>query len=50
MYHLDEAAHHLLAGVEVGNHTFAQRAHGADIVVCLFIHHLGLFAHGNHLV
>ena len=50
MYHLDEAAHHLLTSREVGYHTVAQRADGTYVVVGLFIHHLSLSAHGNHLV
>ncbi len=50
MNHLDQATHHLLASREVGNDSIAQGANGADIVVCLLIHHLGFLAHGNHLV
>ena len=50
MYHLDESAHHLLAGREVGNNAVAQRADSADIVVRFLIHHLCLLTHGNHLV
>ena len=50
MHHLDESAHHLLTGREVGNHTVAQGTDGADIVVRFLIHHLGLLANGNHLV
>ena len=50
MHHPDESAHHLLTGREVGYHTIPQRAHGANIIMCLFIHHLGSLAHGNHLV
>ena len=48
--HLHQSAYHLLTGIEVGNHAVAQRADGAYVLVCLFVHHLGLFAHGNHLV
>ena len=36
--HLDESAHHLLAGREVGYHTVSQRTDGAYVVVRLFIH------------
>ena len=50
MNHLDQSAHHLLAGREVGYHAVAQRTYGAYVVVCLLIHHLCLLAHGNHLV
>ena len=50
VHHLDQSAHHLLAGREVGNHTVSQRTYGTYIVMCLLIHHLGLLAHGYHLV
>ena len=50
VHHLDKAAHHLLTGREVGNHTVAKGTDGADIVMCLFIHHLGHLSYGNHLV
>ena len=49
VYHLNQPAHHLLAGREVGNNTVAQRSDGAYIVMRLLIHHLGLLANGNHL-
>src|SRR5574344_1964963 len=50
MHHVDKSAHHLLAGREVGNHTVAQRTDGANILLSLLIHPLGLIAYGNHLV
>ena len=50
VYHLDQAAHHLLAGREVGYHAVAQRTDGTYVVMRLFIHHLCLLADGNHLV
>ena len=50
MHHLDQAAHHLLTGREVGNHTVAQRTDGTDVIMRLLIHHLRLVTNGNHLV
>lgn len=48
MHHLDKSAHHLLASVEVGNHTVAQGAYDADAIVGLLIHQLGTSANGYH--
>ena len=50
MHHFNEPAHHLFAGVEVGNHAVAQRPYHADVVVRLLIHELGPLAHGFHFV
>ena len=50
LHHLDESAHHLFAGVEVGNHTITQRAAGANVLMRFLIHHFGFLSHGNHLV
>ena len=46
--HLNQAAHHLLTGIEVGNHTVTQRADGLDFGVRLLVHHFCLIAYGNH--
>ena len=50
MDHLDQSAHHLLAGGEVGDNAVAQRTDGTDIGMFLLVHHLGIASHGNHLV
>ena len=50
MHHLDQTAHHLLTGREVGNHTVTKGTDGTDIIVRLLIHHLRLVTHGDHLV
>ena len=50
MNHLNQSAHHLLAGGEVGYHPVAQRTDCTDARILFLIHHLGLIAHGNHLV
>ena len=39
-HHLDESAHHQLAGVEVGDDTVAQRAYHMYLVVGLLVHEL----------
>ena len=50
VYHLDQSAHHLLTGREVGDHTVAQRTDSTNVLMCLLIHHLRLVTDGNHLV
>ena len=50
MYHLYQSSHHLFAGREVGYDSVAQRSDSAYVCVLFFIHHLGLLAHGDHLV
>ena len=47
---LDHAANHVLGGIEVGNHTVAQGAHGADTLVDLAVHLAGTFTHSDGLV
>ena len=49
-HHIDEAAHHLLASVEVGDHTILQRTDHADLFARLFIHEFGAFADGDGFV
>jgi hypothetical protein len=46
---LYQTAHHLLAGIEVGNHSVSQRTDGTYVFVGFFMHQLRLFPHGNHL-
>lgn len=48
MYHFDEAAHHLFAGVEVCDDAVAEWADGANLGICLFVHHLCPVADGYH--
>ena len=50
VHHLDKSAYHLLAGIEVGNHTVAKRADSTYVLMGLFVHQLCFFTHGNHLV
>ena len=50
MDHLDESTHHLLASSKVCDNAIAQRTDSTDVVMSLLVHHLRLFAHGNHLV
>ena len=49
-HHVDQAAHHLFASVEVGNHAVLQRTDHADLFARLFIHELGAFADCDGLI
>jgi len=50
VHHLYQTAYHLLASIEVGNYTVAERTDGTYVFVGLFVHHLCLITHGNHLI
>ncbi len=45
--HLDHPFDHLFGGLEVRDHTIAQRPHGFDVLVRLAVHLLGLAADGD---
>ena len=47
---LDKAADHQFGGIEVGDHTFAQRAHRADARVTFAFHQVSLLADSDQLV
>ena len=47
---LYKPAHHLFAGVEVGNHAVSQRTYYAVIVVGFFVRQLCRLAHLDHFV
>lgn len=49
-YHLHHAANHLLGSVEVGNHTVAQGAYRAYVLMSLFIHQTSFFPDCQQLV
>ncbi len=46
----DESAHHLFTSIEIGYYTVAKRTDGTYIFVGLFVHHLCLLTHGDHLI
>ena len=49
-HHVDEAAHHLFAGVKVRNHAIVQRANHTDFLAGLFIHELRTLTHCDSLL
>ena len=50
IHHLYQTAYHLLASIEIGNYTVAKRTDGTYVFMGLFVHHLCLITHGNHLI